>query len=79
MRQTVSGRLEAGDTPWSLKVGGTEVQVPEGATIAQGTWQTRPTIEINSDMQPVPPGTWVRVVCEAAKESNTVLKVLEGL
>lgn len=79
LHQNYSGPLAASESPSSLTVGGTAIEVPASAVIRRWTRDGKPGIEINSDAQPEPPGTWVRVVCEAAKQCNEVFETLEAL
>lgn len=50
-----------------------------GASIRLRTQGHRPGIEINSNKEPAPPGTWLRIGCAAARHADVVFANLAEL
>jgi hypothetical protein len=74
-----AGGLSEGDSPRALTVGGEVIMVPADAVIQLRTRDSRTGIEINLDVSPAPPGIWLRVQCDAVRQSNAVFEALRDL
>jgi hypothetical protein len=66
------GLVRSGSRPDAVMVGDVEVIVPANARITIRTRHVQPGIDVNSDNEPAPPGTWIWIGCGAVAECHEI-------
>jgi len=76
---TCAGSFGAADVSLSVAVGSDVVPVPASARIRSRVRDDVPGIEIVSDFDPAPNGTWIWVACDAVQQCHELLEELATL
>jgi hypothetical protein len=78
LRTNHGGLVGPGSRPDALTVGAVELVVPANARITIRTRDAQPGIDVNSDNQPEPPGTWIWIGCSVVAECHQIYEELAG-